>query len=156
MKFCIYLTIITNIFILSTKVNSHTYEKMGIEIIHPWCSPSKKEGNSICNLTIANNTENPISLTNIHSNDIGHIMIMKNDNPAEKIVIPANGIRTTDDFSLMLHGTKKDLIKGENSSANLEFDNGMTINIRFVIGEDTMLIDNKKNDKKHSDHGNHH
>ena len=45
------------------------------------------------------------------------------------------GIRGEDDFSIMFHGLKKDLVSGENIPAILKFSSGMNINIKFVIGE---------------------
>ena len=137
---------------------SHTYNKDGLEIIHPWCESALSGENSTAYLTISNDSETDISLIGISSEYIHHIMLMKDDKSVDNIIIPGNGgIRGEDDFSVMFHGLKDDLVAGENIPAVLEFSSGMVIDIKFVIGENTTLDeDQDMNDsKEHHDHSHH-
>ena len=137
-------------------LNAHTYEQDGIEIIHPWCTPSIKGDMSNCSLTISNDNESAIFLKSINSVHINHIMIMKDGNTLKKLEIPASGIRGEDDFNIMLHGTKMDLEIGKFFEANVIFNSSRSIVIKFVIGQDTMLNNTSKEDNSNKDSHGHH
>ena len=159
-KFKIRCLILTGIISILIAHNSygHTYKKMNVEIIHPWCSAGVKGDNTVCYITISNDSDKDIELKDIDSDSIHHIMLMKNGKSVDKILIKGNGgIRGEDDFSIMLHGLKHDLITGGNSPAILKFSSGMTIDIKFVIGENTTLDEGSgmDNTQEHHDHSNH-
>ena len=159
-KFKIRCLILTSIIAMLIAYNSyaHTYKKMNVEIIHPWCSAGVKGDNTVCYITISNDSDKDIELKDIDSDSIHHIMLMKNGKSVDKILIKGNGgIRGEDDFSIMLHGLKHDLITGGNSPAILKFSSGMTIDIKFVIGENTTLDEGSgmDNTQEHHDHSNH-
>ena len=135
--------------LLSLNANSHTYESMGIEVIHPWCKEGLKGDNSSANITISNETNKNIDLISIKSDDISHIMFIKHEKSVNKITIPSQGIRGEDDFSIMLHGVKRDLTKGNHINAILLFSSGMEMKIKFVIGQDTMLDEEDKSEDQH-------
>lgn len=135
--------------LLSLNANSHTYESMGIEVIHPWCEEGLKGDNSSANITISNETNKNIDLISIKSADISHIIFIKNENSVNKITIPSKGIRGEDDFSIMLHGLKRNLINGNHINAILLFSNGMDMKIKFVIGQNTMLDEEDKSEDQH-------
>ena len=141
-------------FLISLQTHAHTYEKMGIEIIHPWCAEGISNKNSMANITIANNTKNNIGLTSIKSDTIGHIMLMKDNKPVDKIIIPGEGIRGEDDFKIMFYSLKEDLKIGDNIDAFLIFSTGMEIKIKFVVGQNSML-DKEENIKKAEDQHQH-
>ena len=155
----LYFIIISILGLLFTFTsNAHTYKKMDVEIIHPWCVATLSGGNSNAYITISNDSNKDIELIGISSDFIKHIMLMKNGKSIEKISISADGgIRGEDDFSIMFHSSKKDLVSGENIPAILKFSSGMTIDIKFVIGENTTLDEkeNTENTQEHHDHSNH-
>ena len=155
----LYLIIIGIFGLLFTLTSyAHTYKKMNVEIIHPWCAATLSGGNSNAYITISNDSDKDIELVGISSDFIQHIMFMKNGKSVDKITISADGgIRGEDDFSIMFHGSKKDLVSGENIPAILKFSSGMTIDIKFVIGENTTLDEkeNTENTQENHDHSNH-
>ena len=155
----IYIIFIS-IFSLLFSLNSyaHTYKKMDVEIIHPWCVANLNGSNTNAYITISNDSNKDVELVGISSDFVQHIMLIKNGKSINKIAISGDGgIRGEDDFSIMFHGLKKDLVTGENIPAILKFASGMTIDIKFVIGENTTLDEkeNEDNTQEHHDHSNH-
>ena len=139
--------------LLSTKyVSAHMYEHMGLEVLHPWATVSDDKGNATAYITISNNTDSEVTLVKFNT-DISNMTMFMNDNKIVKDVkIPANSIRSTDDFSIMLHGIKNKLIEGNAFKAKLVFLSGMSINIKLVVGENTSLDEVEKT----MDHKQHH
>ena len=77
-------------------------------------------------------------------------MFISNDKNVESISIPANSIRSMDDFNIMFHGIATHLKEGNAFPAKLIFSSGIEINIKFVVGETTSLDDaEKKMEHKH-------
>ena len=151
------LVLILSVFYTLTS-NAHTYKNMNVEIIHPWCYAASVGDNSMASLTISNDSDNDIELIGISSDLINHIMIMKDGKSVDKITVSKNGgIRGEDDFQVMFHGLKRSLVSGESIPAKLEFSSGMNINIKFVIGENTMLDEGEdmNETQEHHDHSNH-
>ena len=150
----IYLKyIVVLMMLITSELFSHTYEKMGIEIIHPWCTPGIIENNSKAYLTISNNSENNVNLMKITSENIVHIMLLNLEGKnLDKLLIPAGSIRGSDDFQIMFHGLKSDMIKGESIDANLVFDNQMIIKVKFVVGESTMLDSEDETEEENHNH----
>ena len=131
-------------------VNSHMYEVEGIEILHPWATETDSEGNAFAYITITNNTKDIIYLKKIETNISKMHMFISNDNSVKSISIPANSIRSIDDFSIMFHGIDTHLKEGSAFPAKLIFSSGVDINIKFVVGETTSLDDaEKKMEHKH-------
>ena len=149
-KIFIFYLIIFFIFFVKL-VNSHMYEVEGVEILHPWSTESDDNGNANVYLTIANNTDTDISLTKISTKISSMYMIMSNEKMVKELIIPAQSIRSMDDFYVMLHGINKKLNIGNAFPAKLIFSSGMKIDIKFVIGESTSL-DEAEESMKHEHH----
>ena len=141
------------IFILFVTKNllAHMYEKNGLEILHPWSTESDDDGNANAYLTIANNTDQEISLLKISTEISNMYMIMNNDKMVKKLIIPAQSIRSIDDFYIMFHGIKKKLNNGGVFSAKLFFSSDVDIKIKFVVGESTSL-DEAEQSMEHEHH----
>jgi len=137
-------TIILILLLTTKNLFAHMYEHMGIEILHPWATSSDSDGNSIAYLTISNNTNSEVVLEKFITDVSDMTMFMSDNKMVKSLKIPANSIRSIDDFSIMLHGIKSKLIEGKAFKANLVFLSGMNINIKLVVGENTSLDDAEK------------
>ena len=151
MKNIIKLIVFLFVLFLSKHCFSHMYEVEGVEILHPWSTESDDNGNANVYLTIANNTDTDISLTKISTEISSMYMIMSNEKMVKELIIPAQSIRSMDDFYVMLHGINKKLNIGNAFPAKLIFSSGMEIDIKFVIGESTTL-DEAEESMKHEHH----
>ena len=69
----------------------------------------------------------------------------------KKLFIPAQSIRSIDDFYIMLHGINNKLKIGSAFSAKLFFSSGTEVDVKFVIGESTTL-DEAEQSKSHEHH----
>ena len=124
----------------------------GIEILHPWSTESDNDGNANAFITISNNTDNEISLIKLNTEISNMYMLMNNDKIVKKLIIPAQSIRSIDDFYIMFHGIKNKLKIGNVFPAKLIFSGGIEIDIKFVVGETTTLDEAEKS----MDHKHHH
>ena len=142
------------LFVLLTSKNlfAHMYEHMGIEVLHPWATESDSKGNALAYLTISNNTNKELVLEKIITEVSNMTMFISNDELVNSIKIPANAIRSIDDFHIMFHNVKKELTEGHTINAKLEFSSGISMNIKLVIGENTSLEEAEES----MDHKHHH
>ena len=139
------------ILFFTKNILAHMYEKDGLEILHPWSSESDEDGNANVYLTIANNTDKDIALSKISTDISSMYMIMNNEKMVKKILVPAQSIRSMDDFYIMFHGINNKLKIGSAFSAKLFFSSGTEIDVKFVIGESTTL-DEAEQSKNHEHH----
>ena len=147
----IKVTVFLFVLFLSKHSFSHMYEVEGVEVLHPWSTESDNYGDANAYLTISNNTDKDISLTKISTEISSMYMIMSNEKMVKELIIPAQSIRSMDDFYIMLHGINKKLNIGNAFPAKLIFSSGKEINIKFVIGESTTL-DEAEEKMKHEHH----
>ena len=71
----LYLIIIGIFGLLFTLTSyAHTYKKMNVEIIHPWCVATLSGGSSNAYITISNDSDKDIELVEISSDFIQNIM----------------------------------------------------------------------------------
>jgi len=103
-KFKIRCLILTGIISILIAHNSygHTYKKMNVEIIHPWCSAGVAGDNTFCNITISNDSDKDVELIGIDSDSVHHIMLMKNGKSVDKILIIFPKTRSFEDLCPVL------------------------------------------------------
>jgi len=143
------------LFLFKSSIFAHMYEHKGIEILHPWATVSDGKGNANAYITISNNTNKDIKLENIIIKETNMIMLMEGNKMTDSILIPANSIRSIDDFYIMLHKLKNEFFEGDNFSAKLVFSSNIEIDIKFVVGEGSTLTDDSEKNNTHEDHKHH-
>ena len=106
MKNFVKIFLFISIFLISRCLFSHMYEEKGIEVLHPWSTATDNDGNANAYITISNNTDKEISLIKLDTEISDVYMLMNNEKMVKKLIIPAQSIRSIDDFYIMFHGIK--------------------------------------------------
>ena len=123
-----------------TTALGHTVAKGDVEIIHAWAEPSSGPG-ALAHPTVSNEGTEDITLLRVETPVASRVRLLRGGKEIAHIVIPPEDIISFDGdpYSIELQGLVEPLIEGGQFPVTFYFSGELTIEMKMVVGESTMM-----------------
>ena len=129
------------ILVSADRLQSHTSEVAGLQVIHPWTEPGSRGAATNAYPTLVNDSEGRRVITGVSTELARRVEIVAGGGVVERLELSPGETLGIDQFHLRLVDLQRDLEAGAHFGATLRFADGRTAEIMMVVGESTQPPD---------------